>query len=526
MRPIVAALVTVALAGTWGRMAVAQTSGTLRIAVTIASGDRPAVPVPRHALLVSDDPPTATPRRVVTGADGTASLRLAPGRYVVESDQPLAIEGRALLWRQIVEVAPGRETTLALSSANAEMEASGGGTAGASAGSGASTDVVVLWQDSVVQIWTPIVHASGFVIDARGLVVTSRQAIGDATAIEVQPTPTLKVRGRVLVADRANDVAVLAIDPTAVAGIAPVPLACGEAPKTPLANGQDVAALGIPTLRGTDVFEGNVQRVASRTMIADLRLRPGSVGGPVFGPGGDVVGVTSLLAAKESDEPDDARIVRRDAVCEVVAAAEAALAKAPAPDAARLPVEPARPLATETLEAEVKRRIGSLSPYQVASDGFDVSLVTPVSAYAGIRASMDFGNWSDYVADAPNVLLLRVTPRREEGFWAKVARGLVMTRGVALPPITRFVSGFTRLRAVCGTAEVTPIHPFLIERRVSQTDAIHEGLYVFEPDALGPHCGTVRLELFSDKTPPVPDVATVDATLLERIQQDFARLVG
>jgi hypothetical protein len=119
------------------------------------------------------------------------------------------------------------------------------------------------------------------------------------------------------------------------------------------------------------------------------------------------------------------------------------------------------------------------------------------------------------------VLLVRVTPKREEGFWTRVARGLVMTQGVVLPPITRFVSGFTRLRALCGTAEVTPIHPFLLERRVSETDAIYEGLYVFDPGAFGPHCGTVRLELFSDKTPATADSAVVAPAVLEQIWRDF-----
>jgi hypothetical protein len=490
----------------------------LRIDVSLTDATGTRVPVPRHALLVSDEPPTASPRRVVTAADGTASLRLPPGRYLVESDQPLAFQGRSYAWRQSLDVTAAVEARIELTSDNADVEA---GTATAD-GPVRPTDVIVAWQDSVVALWTPTRHASGAVIDARGLVVTSWQAIGDATAIEVQLTPTTKVRGQVLVADRANDVAVLRVDAAALGAIRPVPAGCGRPPRTPLANGQEVVALGTPINRGTDAFEGPINRVTSRTMIAHLRLRPGSVGGPVFGPGGDVVGLTSLLAAKESAEPDDARIVRKDALCEVVAAAEAALAKAPPRDPTRLPVEPAQTLPIEALEAEAKRRLGRLSPYQVVSEGFDVSLITPVSAYAGVRASMDFFNWSDYVADTPSVLLVRVTPKREEGFWTKVARGLVMTQGVALPPIKRFVSGFTRLRALCGTAEITPIHPFLIERRISATDALHEGLYAFDPGAFAPDCGTVRLELFSDKTPPVADVATVNGELLGRLWQDFA----
>ena len=54
---------------------------------------------------------------------------------------------------------------------------------------------------------------------------------------------------------------------------------------------------------------------------------------------------------------------------------------------------------------------------------------------------------------------------------------------------------------LCGGAEVTPIHPFTTDARASEGDAIREGLYVFDPGALGPHCGKVTLVLSSEKEP-------------------------
>ena len=51
--------------------------------------------------------------------------------------------------------------------------------------------------DSVVALWTPTVHASGFVIDAKGLIATISGVIGGATSVEVQITPAIKVAGRV-----------------------------------------------------------------------------------------------------------------------------------------------------------------------------------------------------------------------------------------------------------------------------------------------------------------------------------------
>ncbi len=91
-----------------------------------------------------------------------------------------------------------------------------------------------------------------------------------------------------------------------------------------------------------------------------------------------------------------------------------------------------------------------------------------------------------------------------------------------MPPIKRFTSGFSRMRAFCGVAEVLPIHPFKLEQRVSESDAIYEGLYVFDPGALGPHCGTVKLELYSEKEPQKADTLVVDPKVIQQIWLDFA----
>ena len=137
-------------------------------------------------------------------------------------------------------------------------------------------------------------------------------------------------------------------------------------------------------------------------------------------------------------------------------------------------------------------------------------------------AATDFGDWSDYFADAPPVLVVRVTPKLAESFWTTVARGAAYTQGVAVPAIKHFKPGFSPLHAFCGDVEVTPIHPFILERRVSETDAVREGLYIFDPQALGPHCKSVKLTLHSEKAPKKPDTRAVEPQVIERIWQDFA----
>jgi len=95
-------LVFVAQAATSG-----QTLAVLHIRAVLADATGQTTPVARHALLISDNPPTREPRRVVTTIDGTADVRLRPGSYTVESDEPVAFQGKAYHWTQAVDVSRG-----------------------------------------------------------------------------------------------------------------------------------------------------------------------------------------------------------------------------------------------------------------------------------------------------------------------------------------------------------------------------------------------------------------------------------
>ena len=530
------------------RAASGQELSVLHIRVVVVDADRKATPVPRHALLVSDNPASAPPRQIVTALDGTADVRLRPGNYTVESDRPVVFHGKAYQWTQMVDIVAGRDAVLELTADNAEVEPATSATASAAPLEADPSFLLPQWQDSVVALWTPSTHASGFLIDAKGLIATNQRVIGTATSVEVQLSPDVKVAAIVLAADPVRDVAVLWIDPRVAASLRSVPLGCAQAAKPPVVDGQELFTIGAPLREQKGMTSGTVSRVEPHAIVSDFRLASGSAGGPVFTAGGGVVGITSIVDDKnESRRGVASRVVRIDDACDVVASAEKKMKDAAPPDGTRLPVEPVRPFPVNALKDAAQRRAGSLSPYQMSSPDFDVAFMTPVLIYgaqhqseqergregsrgprtpnaepAVVRPLMDFGNWSEYVADFPPVLLIRVTPKLVEGFWTTVARGAARTQGVDLPPIKHVKSGFSRMRVFCGDAEVTPIHPFKLEQRVSESDAIDEGLYVFDSGALGPHCGPVKLVLYSEKEPAKGDTRLVDPRVLQQIWQDFA----
>jgi hypothetical protein len=303
-------------------------------------------------------------------------------------------------------------------------------------------------------------------------------------------------------------------------------------------DGQELFTIGAPLRGQKGMTSGTVGRVQPHTLTSDFVLARGSVGGPVFTADGALVGITSTV--NDKDERDGvAQVVRVEGACDVLASARKAMTNAAPPSGTHLPVEPVRPFPVSALQRTAQGRAGGLSPYQMSSSDFDIAFITPTLIYGAQdqpdrtprrapraeppqRPLLDFSNWSEYVADVPPVLLVRVTPKLAESKWTTVARGAARTQGVALPPVKHVKSGLSRMRAMCGEAEVTPIHAFRLQPRASGRDAVDDGLYVFDPGALGPHCGTVKLVLYSEKEPTKGDTRPVDPTVLQQIWQEFA----
>jgi hypothetical protein len=539
MRPWWALAVLLALpGGVWG-----QAQGVLHVKVTVADAEQAPTPVVRHALLVSDNPATSEPRRLVTGTDGTLQVRLRPGLYTIESDRPFAFLGKAYQWTEMVDVVAGADTTIELTAANAEIVPLTGMPAESVAAVGGRdpSRILAAWQESIVAVWSPTARASGAIVDGRGLIATDRHAVGTATAVEVQLSPELKIPATVLPVDVSRDVALLWVDASAIAGRPALALPCPPEAPASIEEGLTIAALGWP-IRGTpDVEWGEVAGLRARAVDTDLRLGLGSAGGPVFNEAGALVGLSVLPADAEARERREVGFVRVPFLCEAVASARSRVSSLDAAPRARLPVEPRRAYPADALEAWAKSARASSPPQVASSSDFDVAFLTPpLLARAQQRADWtggrsgrspetearigrltEFAGWGEYFSEAPAVLVVRVTPKFVEGFWKRLGREAARTQGAVLPAFKDFKSDFLRMRVTCGGADVVPIHPFVIEHRLSERDVVREGLYVFDPDALGPHCGTVTLSISSEQAPGRVDTLTLDARLVEQIWRDF-----
>ena len=529
------ALLTVAVVS-----AQPATHGVLRIKVTLTGATQSPTPVRRHVLLVSDEPPSAAPRAIPTAGDGTVVLTLRPGSYIVESDQPAMFGGRAYQWRQQVEIVAGREFRIDFTADNAEivpLEMVRPTTGGA------SRDDVLFdkHEESVVAVWSPTARVSGFVVDARGLIATEGRAIGTATTVEVQLSPTTKVPANVLFSERLRDVAIIRVDPSVVATRPALELSCPPSRTPTIDDGETIATIAAPHDAEKEIVRGDAIALQPRRVETNVRLSFGGSGGPVFNEAGAIAGMTAMPADPDS-RWRDATVVPTIFICEALTSSLRMLSSAQPPAMTQLPVEPARPFPPDALEiAPTGATPNATVPVLSASD-FEVAFITPPmvhrarqrarwtggqtgrtpEAEAAIGRLTEFGAWSDYFTNFPPVVVIRVTPKMVESFWKRVGREAARTQGANLPAFKDFKSSFRHMRASCAGVEVTPIHPFVLEHRVSEKNVIREGLYVFDADAFGPQCGTVTLSLHSEAQPTQADTLAPTRAVLDQIWNDFA----
>ncbi len=516
--------------------------GVLRVKVTLADAAQVSTPVQRHVLLVSDNPASAEPRRIVTAADGTVTLTLRPGSYIVESDYPVAFGGRAYQWTHVVEIVAGRDLSLDLTADNAEIVPLSM-LAPPTAASGSRDDPLLgKFQESVVAVWSPTARASGFVVDSRGLIATDGRAVGTATVVEVQLTPTVKVPANVRLSERSRDVAIVRVDPGLVATRPTLAPACPPSRASSLDDGQAIVSIMVPHGAEKELVRGEVTALQPRRVETNVRLPFGGSGGPVFNDAGALVGLTSMAVEPDS-RPDEAAVVQTVFICEALAASLPMMSGAGPPASTRLPVDPSRPYPANALEDVRPGTTPNAAVPMMSSADFDVAFITPPMVHRARQRSgwtggapsgrspeaearlgrlTEFGAWSDYFNSLPAVLIVRATPKMVEGFWKRLGREAARTQGAVLPPFKDFKTSFRHMRATCAGVEVTPIHPFVLEHRVDEKNVIREGLYVFDADAFGPQCGTVTLSLYSEAQPERADMLTLTRAVIDQAWNDFA----
>lgn len=138
---------------------------------------------------------------------------------------------------------------------------------------------------------------SGIVFDTDGYILTNNHVIDGATSVSVNLQKGNTVDATVVGKDSVNDLAVIKVDASAVAGITPLQFADSNV----IVPGQMVIAIGNPY--GLDdtvtvgVISGLNRSIGNLTgmLQTDAAINPGNSGGPLLDANGLIVGINTAI---------------------------------------------------------------------------------------------------------------------------------------------------------------------------------------------------------------------------------------
>lgn len=143
-------------------------------------------------------------------------------------------------------------------------------------------------------------NGSGFVVDARGLILTNNHVVDNARAISVQFSTGEEREAEVLGTDSGNDLALLQVDLPANTPVAPL----GDSDQVEV--GATAIAIGSPFGLEQTVTQGIISaihrnwfpgngRMQRNLLQTDAPINPGNSGGPLLNERGEVIGINSMI---------------------------------------------------------------------------------------------------------------------------------------------------------------------------------------------------------------------------------------
>ena len=142
-------------------------------------------------------------------------------------------------------------------------------------------------------------EGSGFLVDNQGDIVTNNHVVDGATSVQVILSNGKTVDAKVLGTDAIDDLAVVKVDSSAVAGITPLQFGDSSA----VQPGETAIAIGSPYGLTNSVTAGIISgldrtvRGSNMTgmLQTDASINPGNSGGPLLDANGLVIGINTAM---------------------------------------------------------------------------------------------------------------------------------------------------------------------------------------------------------------------------------------
>ena len=526
----------------------AQGPANITLKVTVVDKALNLRPVPKYVLVIKRQGQPGSPvQRVSTSADGTASAALLPGDYTVNSEGPLSFEDKNYSWDLTFKVVAGTNAVIELSSDNARSASSKRRVSEAA-------ELFQTLRNGVVTVEGELAIGTGFIFDARGLVLTNHHVIAETNDIRVRFDRGTAVRARLIAADEERDLAVLQINLSAFPDARPLKLAETGGAEPPVVDGENVFSIGSPAHQEKILTTGIVSKIEPRAIISDINFSQGSSGGPLFNSLGEVVGVTTFKVS-DKDNSGLAGIVRIEEAATLVANGRQIAAAKGLPSAELMPNVPEGTFPVETIKAAVISP--SFAPKAYISDvkDYQVKYMTPIYKFymiekdrieslkdrgkrnkdkTGLNSAdmfRDLRIWKEYSGELrPLVDILALPETAPTGKSMALSATFAMTVGFSTPLDNKYKADFSQMKLLCDGKEVTPVRRTKTEIARDMQNYYktkkrftYAGVYSYPYDIFAPgRCSQMEVHVFSEEDIEKPIVSTVTDAIKNRIWTDFS----
>lgn len=532
--------------------------GKVSIKVSLNDNEKTAHLVQNFGLVVKkldkESPETTISAiRVKTMADGTVSLSLIPGDYVVESEKPLIVNGKSYEWSVRLKVESGSTALLELDDSNTTIT-----DAGEALRRGRivdETDLLKVLGDGVVNVQGELAQGTGSIVDSMGLILTSQHVVERSKELRVQFGGSRKVAARLVLEDPDLDLAVLRVD----LSTCPSCKALASGSNT-VVDGAEVFTISSPLAQDKILTKGKLRNTADG-INTDFKIASVDSGAPVFNRVGEVIGVLKFVD-QNGARPGASGVIRIQDSQALLAKARQMIKEAPAlPSPEMLPTEPGDSYPGADLDNRVDLKKFKPKVYEADFGQYQLTMITPVlkhyiieqnriaferqrkkiekdgmlSSPAMANSFYALRNWSDYVNQMRPVVHLLVVPEvsatGKSTFLSLLTLGVGLMGGAAmvLPPDFKFKADFEEMSLTCDGKLVTPIQRGKIEFIKSLTSYLkskqrsaYAGIYTYSAETFAPDkCKQLSLQVVSQQNPASPEIRVVDPRLVQQVWSDF-----
>jgi S1-C subfamily serine protease len=491
--------------------------------------------------------------RTRTTADGSVSLSLIPGDYVVESEKPLIVNGKSYEWSIKLKVESGSTASLELDNENATITAADDALKRGRIVDDA--DLLKVLSDGVVNVQGELAQGTGSIVDGTGLILTSQRVIERSKELRVQFGAGKKVAAKLVVDDPELDLAVVWVD----LSTCPSCKALAMSESNTVLDGARVFTISSPLAQDKTLTKATLRNTAAG-ISPDFKIASIDSGAPVFNALGEVIGVLKF-ADQNGARPGASGVIRIQDSQVLLAKARQIIKEATAfPSAAMLPTEPADSYPAEDLK-KVDLKTFKPKAYEADFGEYQLTMITPVLKHYIIEKNRiafekqrkkiekdgmitspvmansfyELRNWGDYVNQMRPVVHLLVVPEVSATGKSRflslltLGVGLMAASPMVLPPDFKFKADFEEMTLTCDGKLVTPIQRGKIEFIKSLTSYLkmkqrtaYAGVYTYSAESFAPDkCKQMSLQIVSQQSPATPAIRVVDPKMVQQAWSDF-----